>query len=128
MRPNGFPDNHYHGGKGTESVCHFCCNPTSSDGMFCNRHMLDFTDTAKVATSDGTTSFGLEFANGYGTGSKYGVSGDGHLQWMKYDAENGNSAGKVEKNLRVLRDINSIIQTQEMHLLTLATLALMILT
>ena len=128
MRPNGFPDNHYHGGKGTESVCHFCCNPTSSDGMFCNRHMLDFTEEPKWATSDGTTSFGLEFANGYGAGSKYGVSGDGHLQWMKYDAENGNSAGKVEKNLGVLRDINSIIQTQEMHLLTLATLALMILT
>ena len=124
MRPNGFPDNHYHGGKGTESVCHFCCNPTSSDGMFCNRHMLDFTDTAKFAT-DGSDSYGLEFANGAST--KY-PGGVGHLEWMKYDAENGNSAGKVEKNLRVLRDINSIIQTQEMHLLTLATLALMILT
>ena len=106
MRPNGFPENHYHGGKGSESVCHFCCNPTSSDGMFCNRHMLDYTDTAKIATSDGTTSYGLEFANGKGTGTKYS-GGDGHLEWMKYDENAADSAGKVEKNLRVLRDINS---------------------
>ena len=105
MRPNGFPENHYHGGKGTESVCHFCCNPTSSDGMFCNRHMLDFTETAKFATSDGTLSYGLEFANGKGPGTKYS-GGDGHLEWMKYDANAADSAGKVEKNLRVLRDIN----------------------
>ena len=41
MRPNGFPI-HFHGGKGTESVCHFCCNPdSSSDGPYCNRKLLD---------------------------------------------------------------------------------------
>ena len=40
MRPNGFAQ-HMHGGKGTESVCHFCCNPASGDGHFCNRKLLD---------------------------------------------------------------------------------------
>ena len=40
MRPNGFPI-HFHGGKGTESVCHFCCNPASGDGPYCNRRLLD---------------------------------------------------------------------------------------
>ena len=40
MRPNGFP-RHFHGGKGTESVCHFCCNPASSDGFYCNRRLMD---------------------------------------------------------------------------------------
>ena len=40
MRPNGFPI-HFHGGKGTESVCHFCCNPASADGPYCNRRLLD---------------------------------------------------------------------------------------
>lgn len=43
MRPNGFKQ-HLHGGKGTESVCHFCCNPASSDGHFCNRNLLDKRD------------------------------------------------------------------------------------
>jgi len=89
MRPNGFPENHYHGGKGTESVCHFCCNPTSSDGMFCNRHMLDYTDKAKFATADGSTSYGLEFANGTRyTASPY----NGHLEWLKYDSNHGDKA------------------------------------
>merc|ERR1712149_164662 len=36
MRPNGFKQE-FHGGKGTESVCHFCCNPATTDGNFCNR-------------------------------------------------------------------------------------------
>ena len=98
MRPNGFPESHYHGGKGTESVCHFCCNPTSSDGMFCNRHMLDYTATAKFATSDGSTSYGLEFANGQG--SKY-PSGDGHLEWMRYDENSSDSLGKIYKNIKI---------------------------
>jgi len=39
MRPNGFPQER-HGGKGTESVCHFCCNPVV-DGNYCNREYLD---------------------------------------------------------------------------------------
>jgi len=91
MRPNGFPENHYHGGKGTESVCHFCCNPTSSDGMFCNRHMLDYTATAKIAQDSSSHSYGLEFANGKGTGNKY-PGGVGHLEWMKYDENNSDSA------------------------------------
>merc|ERR1712026_497696 len=39
MRPNGFPQER-HGGKGTESVCHFCCNPVV-DGNYCNRDFLD---------------------------------------------------------------------------------------
>jgi len=68
MRPNGFPDNHYHGGKGTESVCHFCCNPTSSDGMFCNRKMLDGTATEhnNIATNSDGEYYGLIFADGTG--------------------------------------------------------------
>ena len=68
MRPNGFPENHYHGGKGTESVCHFCCNPTSSDGMFCNRKLLDGTDEFNryAQTSEGDTQYGLEFSDGTG--------------------------------------------------------------
>jgi len=45
MRPNGFP-RHHHGGKGTESVCHFCCNPASSDGFYCNRRLMDENSTA----------------------------------------------------------------------------------
>merc|ERR1712088_759523 len=39
----------FHGGKGTESVCHFCCNPATSDGNFCNRRLLDKTADAKSA-------------------------------------------------------------------------------
>ena len=27
--------------QGTESVCHFCCNPASSDGFYCNRRLMD---------------------------------------------------------------------------------------
>jgi hypothetical protein len=76
MRPNGFPDQHYHGGKGTESVCHFCCNPASSDGMFCNRRLLDSAGAANPIYPFGTTanlnSLGMLFANGAG-------------HWMKYD-------------------------------------------
>ena len=45
MRPNGFPQER-HGGKGTESVCHFCCNPVV-DGNYCNREYLD--DTASTS-------------------------------------------------------------------------------
>jgi len=44
MRPNGFPQER-HGGKGTESVCHFCCNPVV-DGNYCNREYLDDTASA----------------------------------------------------------------------------------
>jgi len=74
MRPNGFPDQHYHGGKGTESVCHFCCNPASSDGMFCNRRLLDSaTDVFPHSTStQNQSSLGMLFSNGAG-------------KWMKYD-------------------------------------------
>jgi len=64
MRPNGFPDQHYHGGKGTESVCHFCCNPASSDGMFCNRRLLDNQTSRPI--SDDNVFMGLTFANGAG--------------------------------------------------------------
>merc|ERR1712149_62226 len=39
MRPNGFPQER-HGGKGTESVCHFCCDP-AVEGQWCNRRSLD---------------------------------------------------------------------------------------
>jgi len=66
MRPNGFPDNHYHGGKGTESVCHFCCNPTSSDGMFCNRKMLDGSTTNQYALDASGKQMGLQFSDGTG--------------------------------------------------------------
>ena len=100
MRPNGFPENHYHGGKGTESVCHFCCNPTSSDGMFCNRHMLDYTADAKIAQDSSSHSYGLEFANGKGTNNKY-PSGVGHLEWMKYDENNSASDGKVKQKVLI---------------------------
>ena len=67
MRPNGFPDQHYHGGKGTESVCHFCCNPASSDGMFCNRRLLDST-TSAIAQHDSASNptLGVQFSNGAG--------------------------------------------------------------
>jgi len=77
MRPNGFPDQHYHGGKGTESVCHFCCNPASSDGMFCNRRLLDNTrGDSKVGTP------ALAAAN-----SNLGVTfSDGSGHWYKSDA------------------------------------------
>jgi len=72
MRPNGFPEQHYHGGKGSESVCHFCCNPASSDGMFCNRRLLDSTAaasaTAESSTAADTSSnnMGMEFSSGIG--------------------------------------------------------------
>jgi len=39
MRPNGFPQER-HGGKGSESVCHFCCDP-AVEGQWCNRKALD---------------------------------------------------------------------------------------
>jgi len=77
MRPNGFPDQHYHGGKGSESVCHFCCNPATSDGMFCNRRLLDSagSSTSPIYTygTDSTkNSLGMLFSNGAG-------------KWMLYD-------------------------------------------
>jgi len=69
MRPNGFPEQHYHGGKGTESVCHFCCNPATSDGMFCNRRLLDATNNtggfAFGATAN-LNALGMQFADGTG--------------------------------------------------------------
>jgi len=82
MRPNGFPDQHYHGGKGTESVCHFCCNPATSDGMFCNRRLLDSTvgtnGYAYGAASDGhlTNAMGMLFSDGTG-------------KWMQFDPASG---------------------------------------
>jgi len=81
MRPNGFPDQHYHGGKGSESVCHFCCNPASSDGMFCNRRLLDSTpSTSGVGTPTGLQS-----------GSNMGVTfSDGTGNWFKTDTNYGN--------------------------------------
>merc|ERR1711935_1131821 len=39
MRPNGFPQER-HGAKGSESVCHFCCDP-AVEGQWCNRKALD---------------------------------------------------------------------------------------
>ena len=68
MRPNGFPENHYHGGKGTESVCHFCCNPTSSDGMFCNRKLLDGTENFNqfAQSANGANQYGFQFSDGNG--------------------------------------------------------------
>merc|ERR1712048_308778 len=48
MRPNGFPQER-HGGKGTESVCHFCCNPVV-DGNYCNREYLDDTASTSQVT------------------------------------------------------------------------------
>ena len=54
MRANGFPQQ-FHGGKGTESVCHFCCNPATSDGNFCNRRLLD--KTANQSSADGAFVF-----------------------------------------------------------------------
>jgi len=66
MRPNGFPDQHYHGGKGTESVCHFCCNPASSDGMFCNRRLLDNTSAEPLQGGTSGAFYGVQFADGSG--------------------------------------------------------------
>merc|ERR1712109_9434 len=65
MRPNGFPQER-HGGKGTESVCHFCCNPVV-DGNYCNREYLD--DTASAVVADFTYSTGTR-------GSWYNGNGD----------------------------------------------------
>jgi len=50
MRPNGFPQER-HGGKGTESVCHFCCDP-AVEGQWCNRQALD-----GVAHDDGNFQY-----------------------------------------------------------------------
>jgi len=55
MRPNGFPQER-HGGKGTESVCHFCCDP-AVEGQWCNRKALD----GKEQTVDG-----LQYSTGNG--------------------------------------------------------------
>jgi len=63
MRPNGFPDIHYHSGKGTESVCHFCCNPASDDGWFCNRRLLDAATGANHVNTDAN----LVYADGAGS-------------------------------------------------------------
>jgi len=79
MRPNGFPDQHYHGGKGSESVCHFCCNPATSDGMFCNRRLLDASTSypygVGAAGSESLNSMGMLFADGTG-------------KWLKIEAAN----------------------------------------
>ena len=89
MRPNGFPDQHYHGGKGTESVCHFCCNPASSDGMFCNRRLLDNTRSASGVGTPTVTA-----AN-----SNLGVTfSDGSGQWYKADAYQTDRDGNVTSN------------------------------
>jgi len=66
MRANGFPDRQYHGGKGTESVCHFCCNPGSSDGHFCNRNLLD--KNAAANTDAGMTYSSADVGNEWLTG------------------------------------------------------------
>jgi len=70
MKPNGFPDQHYHGGKGSESVCHFCCNPATSDGMFCNRRLLDKSTSypygVGAAGNQNVNSMGMLFADGTG--------------------------------------------------------------
>lgn len=92
MRPNGFPEQHYHGGKGTESVCHFCCNPASSDGMFCNRRLLDNT-AASLATplvNNGgiTTEMGVTFSDG---------TGQWLLQDTNYNGFNTSSASATDE-------------------------------
>jgi len=68
MRPNGFPQER-HGGKGTESVCHFCCDP-AVEGQWCNRRALDgveHTDANNFQYSAGTgawrTAAGTSLAN-----------------------------------------------------------------
>merc|ERR1712149_51341 len=66
MRPNGFMQE-FHGGKGTESVCHFCCNPATTDGNFCNRRLLDGSATS--TSSDGVFTFSDT------TGSWYDAAG-----------------------------------------------------
>merc|ERR1712157_71681 len=66
MRPNGFKQE-FHGGKGTESVCHFCCNPATTDGNFCNRRLLD--GSATTTSSDGVFTFSDT------TGSWYDAAG-----------------------------------------------------
>lgn len=105
MRPNGFPDNHYHGGKGTESVCHFCCNPTSSDGMFCNRKMLDGSTTNQYALDASGKQMGLQFSDGTGF-------------WFNVDSNPGtDGAGNVIKSLLVSK-FYSKIQMPEMRSLT----------
>lgn len=80
MRPNGFPDQHYHGGKGSESVCHFCCNPATSDGMFCNRRLLDnsvsYPYGVGAAGSQDVHSMGMLFADGTGNWFKADTTPD----------------------------------------------------
>lgn len=58
MRPNGFPQER-HGGKGTESVCHFCCDP-AVEGQWCNRKALD-----GVAHTDGSSNFVYSSGTGH---------------------------------------------------------------
>lgn len=100
MRPNGFPDQHYHGGKGTESVCHFCCNPASSDGMFCNRRLLDATpDTQGVGTPVSNTAsahLGVTFSNGAGN-------------WFRSDTYGNNNMNKWSATLANSDDRNKFI-------------------
>ena len=101
MRPNGFPDQHYHGGKGTESVCHFCCNPASSDGMFCNRRLLDNTRDAggvgtPIATNGTNSHMGVTFTNGVG-------------QWFKSDSHQTDEAGNAaDGNYNLWNDVTTL--------------------
>ena len=101
MRPNGFPDQHYHGGKGTESVCHFCCNPASSDGMFCNRRLLDNTRDAggvgtPIATNGTNSHMGVTFTNGVG-------------QWFKSDSHQTDEAGTAaDGNYNLWNDVTTL--------------------
>ena len=54
--------------------------------------MLDYT-TAAVTATNGSESYGLEFANGTRyTASPY----NGHLEWLKYDSNNGDALGKLK--------------------------------
>ena len=107
MRPNGFPDQHYHGGKGTESVCHFCCNPATSDGMFCNRRLLDNagSDSSPVFTyGDSATdnSLGLLFSHGVGQWMLYDNNAD---KWVK-DGDSDERNRFVDPDLRRADDPN----------------------
>jgi len=100
MRPNGFPDQHYHGGKGTESVCHFCCNPASSDGMFCNRRLLDSAQNVyPYGNALADNSLGMLFSNGIG-------------KWMKYDGAQDDTDQRsrfVDRNLQRADDPSLLI-------------------
>jgi len=100
MRPNGFPDQHYHGGKGTESVCHFCCNPASSDGMFCNRRLLDNTpNTSGVGTPTTSTNgahLGVTFSDGSG---RWYISDPNYNKWTTDPATSDDRNSYIDVDL-----------------------------